>query len=106
MIVGAVLVFMGTVWYRWPLFRIAGGSGLTLILAGVDMTLGPLITLVVFKSGKKGLKFDLAVIALLQATALAYGVHVVYAARPVYLVFAFDRFNVMTAEDIDRVSPW
>jgi hypothetical protein len=101
LIVGSVLAFMAMVWYRWPLFEIAGGSGLTLILASVDMTLGPLITLVVFKSGKKGLKFDLAVIALLQATALAYGVHVVYTARPVYLVFAFDRFNVVTAKDLD-----
>jgi hypothetical protein len=101
LIVGSVLTFMVMVWYRWPLFEIAGGSGLTLILASVDMTLGPLITLVIFKSGKKGLKFDLAAIALLQATALAYGVHVVYVARPVFLVFAYDRFNVVTAKDIN-----
>jgi len=99
--VGSVLVFMVTVWYRWPLFEVSGGSGITLILAGVDVTLGPLITLIIFKSGKKGLKFDLTVIALVQATALAYGIHVVYLARPVYLVFAFDRFNLVTAKDLD-----
>lgn len=100
-IVGSVLAFMVTVWYRWPLFEVAGGSGITLILAGVDVTLGPLITLIIFKSGKKGLKFDLTVIALVQATALAYGIHVVYLARPVYLVFVVDRFNLVTAKDLD-----
>jgi hypothetical protein len=100
-IVGAVLAFMVTIWYRWPLFTIAGGAGITLILAGVDVTLGPLITLIVFKSGKKGLKFDLAFIAAVQVAALAYGIHVVYVARPVYLVFAVDRFYLVTAKDLD-----
>jgi hypothetical protein len=101
LIVGSVLVFMATMWYRWPLFEVAGGGGLTLILAGVDVTLGPLITLIIFRPGKKGLKFDLSAIALVQLAALAYGIHVVYLARPVYLVFAFDRFELVTAKDID-----
>jgi len=100
-VVGAVLVFMMTVWYPWPLFELAGGAGLTVILAGVDVTLGPLITLIIFKSGKKGLKFDLAFIAAVQATALVYGVHVVYLVRPVYLAFAVDRFVLVTAKDLD-----
>lgn len=100
-VVGAVLAFMVSVWYRWPLFALAGGAGITLILAGVDVTLGPVITLIVFKSGKKGLKFDLACIALIQAAALAYGIHVVYVARPVYLVYAVDRFVLVTAKDLD-----
>lgn len=101
LIVGSVLAFMVTVWYRWPLFEVAGGGGLTTILAGVDVTLGPLITLVIFRSGKKGLRFDLSVIALMQLAALAYGIHVVYLARPVYLVYAFDRFELVTVKDID-----
>jgi hypothetical protein len=100
-IVGSVLVFMLTVWYRWPLFEIAGGGGLTMILAGVDVALGPLITLVVFEAGKKGMKLDLSAIAILQLVALAYGIHVVYLARPVYVVFAFDRFDLVTAKDLD-----
>src|SRR5262245_18456964 len=100
-LLGALLALMVTTWYRWPLFAIAGGAGITLILAGVDVTLGPLITLIVFKSGKKGLKFDLAFIATVQLVALAYGVHVVYVARPVYIVFAVNQFNLVTPKDID-----
>jgi hypothetical protein len=100
-IASGVLAIMLAVWYPWPLFEAAGGSRLVFILAGVDVTLGPLITLIIFKSGKKGLKFDLTVIALLQLTALAYGIHTVYLARPVYLVFTVDRFDLVTAKDLD-----
>jgi len=97
----AVVAFMLTLWYPWPLFEAAGGSELILILVGVDVTLGPLITLIIFKAGKKGLRFDLTVIALLQLGALAYGVHTLYLARPVYLVFTLDRFDLVTAKDLD-----
>lgn len=100
-IASAVLALMLAVWYPWPLFEAAGGSRLVLILVCVDVTLGPLITLIIFKSGKPGLKFDLTVIALVQLAALAYGVHTVYLARPVYLVFAVDRFDLVTAKDLD-----
>jgi len=100
-IVGAVLLLMLTVWYPWPLFAAAGGSHLIFILASVDVTIGPLITLIIFKSGKKSLKFDLTVIALLQFAALCYGVQAVYHARPIYMVFTVDRFDLVMARDID-----
>jgi hypothetical protein len=61
--------------------------------------LGPLITLIIFKSGKKGLKFDLSVIALAQMTALSYGLFMMFEARPVFTVFAVDRFEVVTPTD-------
>jgi len=100
-IAAAVLAFMLSVWYPGPLFEAAGGSRLIFILVGVDVTLGPLITLIIFKAGKPGLKFDLAVIALVQLSALAYGMHTVYLARPVYLVFTKDRFDLVSAKDLD-----
>ena len=100
-VASSVLVFMLTVWYPWPLFEAAGGDRLIFILLAVDVALGPLITLVIFKVGKKGLKFDLAVIAMLQLAALAYGMHTVYLARPVYLVFTKDRFDLVSASDLD-----
>jgi hypothetical protein len=63
--------------------------------------LGPFITLIIFKPGKKGLKFDLTVLASLQFAALVYGIHTVYLARPVYLVFTVDRFDLVAAKDLD-----
>jgi hypothetical protein len=100
-IAGTLLVFMLTVWFPWPLFEAAGGSRLIFILAAVDVTLGPLITLIIFKAGKRGLKFDLTFIALVQLAALAYGLHAVFLARPVYMVFTVDRFELVNARDID-----
>lgn len=96
----AALAGMLLVWYPWPLFEAAGGNELVMILTAVDIVIGPLLTLAVFKSGKWGLKFDLTVIAILQVCALAYGGYVVYLARPAYIVFVKDRFEVAAAADI------
>jgi hypothetical protein len=71
-----------------------------LLLVSVDIVLGPLLTLVVFKSGKWGLKFDLALIAVMQTIALVYGLSVVLRSRPVFLVAAVDRFALVSAADI------
>ena len=92
-----VLTLMLTVWYPWPLFEAMGGSGLLLILCGVDVVLGPLITLIVFRQGKRGMKFDLVVIAAVQLSALLYGSHIVYLARPAFIVFVKDQFEVAIA---------
>ncbi|MDO1527793.1 TfpX/TfpZ family type IV pilin accessory protein [Fulvimonas sp. R45] len=96
--VGALLF---TLWYPPPYFEAAGASVLMLLLIGVDLVLGPMLTLIVFRAGKKGMSFDLAVIGLVQATALVYGLHVITVARPVFIVACVDRFNLVTAEDLD-----
>ena len=100
----AALAGMLLVWYPWPLFEAAGGNELVMILTAVDVVIGPLLTLAVFKSGKRGLRFDLAVIAILQASALVYGGYVVFLARPAYIVFVKDRFEVAAAADISPES--
>lgn len=99
-----VLAVIYLVWYPAPYFTVMGGDRLVLLIAGVDVVLGPLITLIIFRTGKPGLKFDLSVIAFLQATALAYGVTVVAQARPVYLVYAVNRFMVVSAADLDQAE--
>ncbi len=101
-VIGAlVLTLILGIWYPTPYFDASGGKGLTLLLLGVDLVLGPLLTLVVYRHGKKGMAFDLAVIGILQASALAYGLHVTASARPVFVVAAIDRFAVMAANDLD-----
>ena len=95
------LAAMILVWYPPPLFQLLGGFGLLLLLAGVDVTLGPLLTFVVFKPGKKGLRFDLSVIVLLQLSAFVYGASVVFVARPGYIVFVRDRFEVVRVADVE-----
>jgi hypothetical protein len=96
----AVFGGMALVWYPAPYFEAVGGAKLALTIIGVDVVIGPLITLVVYNPMKKSLRFDLAVVALLQTGALVYGVHVVYTARPVYVVFNVDRFDVVGANEL------
>lgn len=87
-------------WYPPPYFSAAGANRLMSLLAGVQLALGPLLTLIVFRAGKRGLRFDLACIGLLQVIALTYGLLVVLESRPVFLVGAVDRFVLVSANEI------
>jgi hypothetical protein len=104
LIATTVVAVMLLVWYPPPYFDAMGGKGLLKILVGVDVTLGPLLTLIIFDPGKKWLKFDLAVIATLQVAALMYGVWVMFEARPVYTAFVVDRFELVGASDLDQAD--
>lgn len=96
----AMLVFV--VWYPYPYREISGGRELFLIVVTVDVILGPLITLAVFNrtKPKAELHRDLVVVALIQLSALAYGLWTMAVARPVHLVFEYDRFRVVHAVDV------
>lgn len=96
----AMLVF--GLWYPYPYREISGGRELFLIVVMVDVILGPLITLAVFNRAKpwSELRRDLSIVALIQLSALGYGVWTVFVARPVHLVFEYDRFRVVHAVDI------
>ena len=87
-------------WYPAPMLMAIGGHEIFLLVVGIDVVLGPLLTLVVFKSGKKTLKFDLAVIALLQIAALVYGVSTLLEARPAYVAALGDKFQVIQATEV------
>ncbi len=99
-LLAALLVFV--VWYPYPYREISGGRELFLLVVGVDVILGPLITLVVFNRSKpwSELRRDLAMIVLVQFAFLSYGLWTVSVARPVHLVFEIDRFRVVHAIDV------
>lgn len=96
----AVFVPIYFLWYPDVLFDKAGGRALFLLIAAVDVVVGPIITFTIFVPGKKGLMFDLVVIAFLQAAALTYGVHVLFESRPAYIVFVKDRFELLRANQM------
>jgi hypothetical protein len=96
----AALVF--GLWYPGPYRELAGGGRLFWLIAGVDLVMGPLLTLVVFNIQKKRAELarDVGLIAVLQVLALAYGVWTMAAARPVHQVFEVDLFRVVTANAV------
>ncbi len=96
LVFAAVIVPLLMLWYPPPLFFSDGGWVVIRITFGVDIVVGPLLTLVVFKVGKPGLKVDLGIIAVIQVAALVWGVHLMHQERPEFLVFADDRFSTIT----------
>ena len=81
-LIAVCIVFF--VWYPDPLQDAVGVTEIFLILLSVDIVIGPLLTLLVYKPGKPSLKFDLSVIALLQLVALCYGMNTVFQGRPAF----------------------
>ena len=99
-VVVATLVFV--FWYPGPYRTLSGGTELFLLVVGVDLALGPLITFVIFDRRKpfNELRRDIAVVVVLQVAALAYGLNMVSISRPVVLALEEDRFRVVPASGV------
>lgn len=100
---GLFALFLG-LWYPPPLFSASGGDRLILLIIGIDLIAGPLLTLIVFRAGKPSLRFDLGCIVAAQLAFLAFGVSTAIQARPAYLVYATDRFIVVPANALDSTD--
>lgn len=105
LLLSAALALVALVWYPAPLFWADGGREVIVLIALVDVIMGPALTFAVYRKGKKSLKFDLGVIAALQLAALAYGSMVMYQQRPVFVAFTMDRFYTVTAEQVETMAP-
>ncbi len=97
----AALALVFLVWYPAPLAEAIGVTNIFLLILGIDVIIGPILTLLVYKVGKKTLKFDLATIIVLQLAMFSYGLHTVAIGRPAWLVFSIDQFYVVRPADID-----
>lgn len=97
----ACLVFV--LWFPPPYTAMAGGTGLFLLIIGVDIVMGPIITFAIFDRRRKPwteLRRDLAIVVVLQLAALGYGLDVMHTVRPVVLALENARFRVVTAQDV------
>lgn len=91
-------------WFPSFYFWFDNGYKATAVIFFVDVVLGPGLTLLVFKPGKPGLKFDLTVIVIFQLMALTWGIKSVYEDRPAVTVFYDGRFLAMTQTVSDDVN--
>lgn len=98
-VLAAALLF--GVWYPPPYTHAAGADRLIMLLIGIDLVIGPLLTLIVYKHGKKGMAFDIAFIATVQLVALVYGMFVIAQSRPVFVVVAEDMTYLTMASALD-----
>ncbi len=96
----ALLYLIVFLWYPQPYFAADGGWEGVRLITGVDLVLGPLLTLIVFKSGKPGLRRDLALIGLLQTVALVWGTWLVYDQRIAMVTYADGSFYTLNSEQV------
>ena len=100
LIVGSIAVCVVTLWYPLSMLHVTAIDRLIGLIALVDLTVGPLLTLIIYKHGKRGLKLDLTLIGIVQVSLLAYGLYALAQNRPVFMVAAVDRFELVAAREI------
>lgn len=105
-----VIGFVFFIWYPSPLAKAVGVTHIFLMMLAIDVIIGPLLGLLVYKEGKKSLKMDLSIIILIQISALGYGVYSIAQGRPAWLAYNVDRFelvrnNEILIEQIAQTSP-
>ncbi len=93
-------------WYRWPGWYLADVTHVIVVMAGVDVVLGPLMTLIIANANKprRELVRDIAMIAVVQLTALGYGTTALWNGRPLYYAFSVNCLQVVQAYDIDAAA--
>ncbi len=97
-----VLLLVIGVWYPFPYHTLSGGWQLLVLVLGIDVIAGPMITLLVYneKKGRLEKVSEFVVIGLIQISALLYGLWSIFEARPVHVVFEYDRFRIIHANDV------
>ena len=92
------LVFF--VWYPLPLAKAVGVIPIFLMMIVINVIIAPLLSLIVYKEGKKTLKADLSIIVILQILALGYGVYSIEGGRPVWVAYNVDRFELVRKNEV------
>jgi hypothetical protein len=90
-------------WYRWPGWYLADVLQVVMVLAGVDLALGPLLTFIIARSSKprRELTRDVATIVAVQLFALIYGTVSLWNGRPLYYAFSENVLQLVQAYDIN-----
>jgi Fe2+ transport system protein FeoA len=90
-------------WYRWPGWYLAGASAVAAMVLGVDLALGPLMTLIIANPRKpqRELARDISIIVLVQLSALVYGSVTLWQGRPLYYTFSADRLEMVQASELE-----
>jgi hypothetical protein len=109
LLVSALLVsiFASLVFFVWytpsSILNLQGGSKILLIMATVDVILGPIFTFLVFKPEKsrRMLIADMSIIVIFQLMAFAYGGWTIYSERPAFYALFAGTFQVIKVSEID-----
>lgn len=100
LIIGVCCVIALLNWFPFPLFLLDGTWKALLILACVDLIIGPLLTFIVSGSQKsiRERTFDFSVIAIVQISALIFGLIQIHDQRIVGFVHLNNEFHLVSAK--------
>ncbi len=111
LVIGLFLALILFVWYPEGFASLESIYPILVIMAGVDVGIGPLCTLVAASPNKTRahLARDLATIGVMQIVALGYAMYTTAIARPAFVVYAFGQFDVehaaeLPAEELAKAS--
>ena len=96
-----VFAVIRLLWYPGAYFSIFGIGRLLLVLAVVSLIVGPALSAFIYKPGKKNLAMDLSLLAVVEIAAIVLAVSLIHARQPYYTVFAVDRFEAVSRQEID-----
>jgi hypothetical protein len=93
-------------WYRWPGWYLTDVTRVVLVMVGVDVVLGPTLTLIIANNNKprRELARDIGIIVVVQLCALVYGSVQFWNGRPLYYVFSENALSVVQAYDINSLE--
>jgi hypothetical protein len=106
---GALTLIFGSLylgWYRWPGWYLADVSMVVLVMAGVDLVVGPTLTFVIANDRKprRELARDIAIIVTMQLAALIYGSASIWSGRPLYYAFSENVLQLVQAYDLNSAE--
>jgi hypothetical protein len=90
-------------WYHWPGWHLTDVTQVVMVMVGVDVVLGPLLTLIIASASKprRELVRDIAVIVAVQLAALIYGTMSLWGGRPLYYAYSETELQLVQAYDIN-----
>lgn len=94
------LLYFG--WYRWPGWYLTGAMTIVIMMAGIDVVLGPLLTFIVANPNKprRELARDISLIVLVQLAAMIYGLATLWHGRPLYYTYSVKFLEMVQASDL------
>lgn len=89
-----------------PLLLANAATTPLLVTIGIAMVVGPVLMLLLFRPGKKGLMIDVGAIIAIQVLVWGFGAWILWKDRPGWLVIAVDRIEAVRINEVDgsRVS--
>lgn len=102
----ALSLILGTLyfgWYAWPGWYLTDAAHVAIVMAGVDLVLGPALTFIIARPSKprRELARDISVIVTVQVIALIYGSVSLWHGRPLYYAYSVNVLQLVQAYDID-----